>query len=148
MSSPTLGPEQQALVDALNAEHAAVFGYGIVAAFSNPARAGEVSADTAAHRARRDATIDALTAASITPPVAAAGYTVPFSVTDPITAAQLAVQIETDVAVAWRSVVERASAESTRGTAIEALTESALRGARWRVNLGVVPPTVALPGQP
>ncbi|WP_138999059.1 ferritin-like domain-containing protein [Rhodococcus zopfii] len=148
MSSPELGPEQQALVDALNVEHAAVFGYGVVAAFSNPARGGEVSADTAAHRARRDATIDALTAANVTPPVAAPGYTVPFPVTDPISAAQLAVQIETDVAVAWRSVVERATAESTRGAAIEALTESALRGARWRVNLGVAPPTVALPGQP
>ncbi|WP_068160719.1 ferritin-like domain-containing protein [Rhodococcus phenolicus] len=148
MSSPGLGPEQQALVDALNAEHAAVFGYGLVAAFSNPARGDEVSADTAAHRARRDATIDALTAANVTPPVAAAGYTVPFPVTDPVSAAQLAVQIETDVAVAWRSVVERATTEPTRGTAVDALTESALRGARWRVNLGVAPPTVALPGQP
>ncbi|WP_420753233.1 ferritin-like domain-containing protein [Rhodococcus sp. O3] len=148
MTSPQLGAEQQALVDALNAEHAAVFGYGLVAAFSNPARGQEVAEDTAAHRARRDATIDALTAASVTPPVAAPGYTVPFPVTDPISAAQLAVQIETDVAVAWRSVVERATSESTRGVAIEALTETALRGARWRANLGVVPPTVALPGQP
>ncbi|MFZ2528771.1 MAG: ferritin-like domain-containing protein [Rhodococcus sp. (in: high G+C Gram-positive bacteria)] len=148
MSSPELGPEQQALVDALNAEYAAVFGYGIVAAFSNPARGAEVAADTAAHRVRRDATIDALTAANVEPPVAAAGYTVPFPVIDPVTAAQLAVQIETDVAVAWRSVVERAHIEPTRGAAIEALTESALRAARWRTNLGVTPPTVALPGQP
>ncbi|NGP09593.1 ferritin-like domain-containing protein [Rhodococcus sp. 14C212] len=148
MSSQSLGVEQQALVDALSAEFAAVFGYGIVAAFSNPARAAEVSADTAAHRARRDATTDALRAAAVTPPTAAAGYTTPFPVTDPVSAAQLAVQIETDVAVAWRSVVERARSEHTRGAAIEALTESAMRAARWRANLGIVPPSVALPGQP
>lgn len=148
MSSPELGPEQQSLVDALDAEHAAVFGYGLVAAFADPSRMPQVSADTAAHRARRDATIDALRAAGVEPPVAAPGYTVPFPVTDPVGAAELAVQIETDTAIAWRSVVERARSEPTRGTAVEALTEAALRAAWWRSALGITPPTVALPGQP
>lgn len=148
MSSPELGPEQQSLVDALEAEHAAVFGYGLVAAFIEPGRSAEVSADTAAHRARRDATIDALHAANVDPPVAAPGYTVPFPVTDPTQAAQLAAQIEADTAVAWRSVVERSRSESTRANAVEALTETALRCAKWRTVLGVTPPTVAFPGQP
>lgn len=148
MSSPELGSEQQALVDALEAEHAAVFGYGIVAAFADPSRATEVATDTAAHRARRDATIDALRSVSVEPPVAAAGYTVPFPVGDPVAAAELAVQIESDIAVAWRSVVERARSEPTRANAIDALTEAALRAARWRTNLGVTPPTVPFPGQP
>ena len=69
--SPTssLGPEQQALSDALRAEHAAVYAYGLIAAFSNPARIGDISADAAAHRARRDATIDALTAAKVRPEI-------------------------------------------------------------------------------
>lgn len=148
MSSPELGSEQQALVDALDAEHAAVFGYGIVAAFADTSRAAEVAADTAAHRARRDATIDALRSVSVEPPVAASGYTVPFPVTDPVGAAQLAVQIESDSAVAWRSVVERARSEPTRGNAVDALTEAALRAARWRSNLALSPPTVPFPGQP
>lgn len=148
MTSPKLGSEQQALVDALAAEHAAVFGYGVVAAFAEPSRAAEVAADTAAHRARRDATAEALRAAGVEPPVAAPGYTVPFPVTDPVQAAQLALQIETDTAVAWRSVIERARSEPTRATALDALTETALRAARWRTALGIVPPTVALPGQP
>lgn len=142
-----LGPEQQALVDALEAEHSAVFGYGLVAAFADPSRSDEVAADAASHRARRDATIDALRAAGVTPPVAAPGYTVPFPVTDPIEAARLAVQIENDTAIAWRSVVERARSEATRGNAVDALTETALRAARWRVVEGV-PPTVAFPGRP
>ncbi len=146
-TSRELGPEQQALVDALEAEHSAVFGYGVVAAFADPARAGEVAADTASHRARRDATIDALHAADVTPPVAAPGYTIPFPVTDPVGAARLAAQIESDTAIAWRSVVERARSEATRGNALDALTEAALRAARWRTAAGV-PPTVAFPGLP
>ncbi|UVT25895.1 ferritin-like domain-containing protein [Rhodococcus pyridinivorans] len=147
MSSPELGSEQQALVDALEAEHAAVFGYGVVAAFADPARANAVAEDTAAHRARRDATIEALRAASVDPPVAAPGYTVPFPVIDAASAAQLAEQIESDTAVAWRSVVERARSEATRATAADVLTEAALRAARWRQSRGVVP-SVAFPGQP
>lgn len=146
-SSTTLGSEQQALVDALRAEHAAVFAYGIVAAFSNPARSAQIAADTAAHRARRDATIDALSAASVTPPGAEAGYTIPFPVTDPTSAIQLAVQVESDTSVAWRSVIERARSEATRAAAVDALTESTLRAANWRAVLGAAPPTVAFPGQ-
>lgn len=148
MSSPEPDAEQQALFDALAAEHAAVFGYGVVAAFADPARTDEVAVDTAAHRARRDATVDALTGAGLEPPVAAPGYTLPFPVTDATQAAQLAVQIESDVAVAWRSVVERAGTEPTRADALTALAEAAVRAARWRSNLGIAPPTVALPGQP
>lgn len=146
MSSP--GPEQQALIDALNAEHAAVFAYGVVAAFSNPERADLIAANSAAHRARRDATIDALTAASVTPPAAQAGYTVPFPVADPIAAAQLAAAIEHDTSVAWRSVIERAQSEPTRRTGIEALTDAALRLATWQTILGTAPPTAPFPGQP
>ena len=142
------GPEQQALIDALDAEYAAVFAYGIVGAFSNPDRANLVAANAAAHRARRNATIDALTAASITAPEPQAGYTVPFPVIDPISAAQLAATVEADTAVAWRSVIERAQSEHTRGVGIDALTEAAVRLANWRAILGTAPPTVPFPGQP
>jgi hypothetical protein len=143
-----VGSEQQGLIDAVRAEHAAVFAYGIVAAFSNPQRADLIATNSAAHRARRDATVDALTAASVPAPVADSGYTVPFAVFDPVTAAQLAATIESDTAVAWRSVVERAESEHTRRTGIEALTECAVRLATWRTILGTAPATVPFPGQP
>ncbi len=142
------GPEQQALIDALDAEYAAVFAYGIVGAFSNPDRANLVAANTAAHRARRNATIDALTAASVTAPEPQAGYTVPFPVVDPVSAAQLAATVEAETAVAWRSVIERAQSEHTRGVGIDALTEAAVRLANWRMILGTAPPTMPFPGQP
>ncbi|WP_305094727.1 ferritin-like domain-containing protein [Prescottella sp. R16] len=148
MSNQSLGPEQRALVDALTAEYAAVFAYGVVAAFSNPARTGQVAADTAAHRARRDATIDTLTAAGVDVPQPEPGYALPFPVTDPISAARLAAQVETDTATAWRSVIERAQSDAVRDTGIVALTESAVRAANWHVVLGDQPATTAFPGQP
>jgi aspartate/methionine/tyrosine aminotransferase len=148
MSSQNPGPEQQSLIDALQAEYAAIFAYGLVAAFSNPNRSDLVATNTAAHRARRDATIDALTAASVEAPQPEAGYSVPFPVTDPMSAAQLAAQVESDTAVAWRSVIERSQSEHTRDVAVTALTEAAVRAANWRAILGVAPPTVAFPGQP
>ncbi|AMY18799.1 MULTISPECIES: ferritin-like domain-containing protein [Nocardiaceae] len=143
-----LGPEQQALVDALAAEHAAVFAYGVVAAFSNPTRDPLVAQYAADHRARRDATIDALTAADVDAPPAAAGYTVPFPVTDAVAAARLAQQVEEDTAVAWRSVIERARSAPTREAAVVALTDAARRAASWRAILGIFPSTVAFPGTP
>ncbi|MCC8926331.1 ferritin-like domain-containing protein [Rhodococcus sp. I2R] len=142
-----LGVEQQALVDALDAEYAAVFAYGVVGAFSNPARADLVAANAAAHRARRNATIDALTAASVEAPAAATAYAIPFPVTDPVGAAQLAAQVEVDTSIAWRSVIERSRSGPTRETAVIALTEAALRLAIWRRILGEVPGTTAFPGQ-
>ncbi len=142
------GSEQQALVDALNAEYAATFAYGVVGAFSNPARAALVASYTAAHRARRDSTIDALKAANITAPSPAPAYSIPFPVTDPISAAQLAAQAEVDTTVAWLSVIERSESGPTREIGITALTEAALRLASWRVILGVTPSSIPFPGRP
>ncbi|WP_206490478.1 ferritin-like domain-containing protein [Rhodococcus sp. KRD162] len=143
-----LGPEQQGLVDALDAEYAAVFAYGVVAAFSNSSRAELVASNTAAHRARRDATIDALQAASVAVPEPAAAYAVPFPVTDAVSAARLAVQAETDTSVAWRSLIERSQSGAAREMGVQALTESAVRLATWQQILGVTPSSTAFPGQP
>lgn len=143
-----LGSEQQALVDALNVEYAAVFAYGVIAAFSNPTRDPLVAEYAADHRARRDSTVDALVAADVTPPESAAGFSVPFPVTDPVTAAQLAVRVEDDCAVAWRSVIERASSGLIREVGVSALTDAARRGASWRAILGIFPSTTAFPGLP
>lgn len=146
MSEP--GREQQALIDALAVEHAAVFAYGVVAAFSNPTRDPLVARFTAEHRARRDSTVDALTAASVTAPEPAAAYTVPTPVTGPVEAAELALTVEQDTAVAWRSVVERAQSGPTRELGVTALTEAARRAVAWRRILGIVPATTAFPGTP
>jgi hypothetical protein len=48
--------------------------------------------------------------------------------------------------VAWRAVLEQATAGDDRQLAVTALTKSAVTGAKWRGVLGVVPTTVAFPG--
>lgn len=140
--------DQQALTDALSAEYAAVYAYGIIAAFANHDRDKLVSEYTAAHRARRDATIGLIESLGAPAPAPDAAYTVPFEVNDPIPAAKLAVVVETDTATAWRSVVERADTPAIRRIGIDALTEAALRLANWQAILGTNPPTIAFPGQP
>ncbi|WP_072687606.1 ferritin-like domain-containing protein [Rhodococcus marinonascens] len=147
MTTPTAG-EGPSLADALTAEHAAVFAYGVVAAFSNPTRATQVAADAGGHRACRDSLTDMLTAADMAAPAAAAGYTLPFPVVDPITAAQLAAQAEADTAVAWRAVVEHGETGDTRSLGVKALTDAAIREADWHVALGTDPVTDPFPGQP
>ncbi|NMN94191.1 DUF4439 domain-containing protein [Antrihabitans stalactiti] len=142
----SLGTEQQALVDALAAEYAAVYAYGVIAAFSNPQRAQLIATAAAAHRARRNSTIDALVAADVDAPPAAPAYAPPFPVNDPIPAAQFAIAVENDCAVAWRSLIERAQSEATRKTGIDALTETSVRLANWKQILGTTPSTVPFPG--
>lgn len=140
--------ERRALLDALDAEYAAVYAYGLVAAYASPERGKLIAEHTAAHRARRDATIDALTAEGADAPPPEPAYTVPAPVTDPISAAQLAATVESDTAVAWCSVVERADTDTARRMGVEALTESAVRLAVWQAILGVSPSTTPFPGRP
>ncbi|MEU6560931.1 ferritin-like domain-containing protein [Nocardia nova] len=142
------GIDQQVLTQALNAEYSAVYAYGVIAAYASPERTKMVAEYLAAHRARRDATIDALKAAGGTVPAAAAAYAPPFPVDNPIPAAKLAVTVESDGAVAWRSVVERATTPELRRTGIDGLTETASRLAGWQAVLGVNPPTTPFPGKP
>ncbi len=140
--------DQQVLTEALKAEYSAVYAYGVIAAYASPERNAMVAEYLAAHRARRDATIDALKAAGAAVPAAAAAYAPPFTVDNPIPAANLAVTVESDSAVAWRSVVERATTPELRRTGIDGLTETASRLATWQTVLGVNPSTAPFPGQP
>lgn len=144
--------EQNALTDALAAEHAAVYAYGVVAARALPGRTGAVRAATLAHEQRRDALVAALTAAGASAPVAAPGYLLPVVVTNGEQAIQLAVAVEEAVALAWRSVLERSEptvSDATypvRPSAVTALTDCAVRATGWRRVLGTSPATTAFPG--
>ena len=143
------GAEQAALFDAVATEHAAIYGYGVVSAHVMPEDNELVSEAVAQHRDRREAAMSILKDRSITAPLPAAGYQLPFPVTGPIGAGKLAVRMESDCAVAWRAVLEQASgdtAEQDRAFALTALTQSALLAARWRQQLGAWPVTEAFPG--
>ncbi|MEU3574448.1 ferritin-like domain-containing protein, partial [Kitasatospora sp. NPDC036755] len=84
------------LQGALGAEHAAVYGYGVVGAHlpDDPQRT-EARTTHAAHQAQRDAWQRLLTSASATPTPAAGGYQLPFPVASPADAGKLAVHLET-----------------------------------------------------
>jgi hypothetical protein len=135
-----------ALFDAIAIEHATIYGYGLVSAHSTPDVNDLVSAVMAAHRDRREAAIAMLQARSVDPPVPAAGYQLPIEVDNPTDAANLAVRMEEDAAVAWRAVLEQATDEKDRTFAVTALTQCAVTAARWSRVLGISPITVAFPG--
>lgn len=146
--------ERAAVADAVRAEHAAVYAYGLVDAYAAAQRSAAVTEAATVHRARRDAATALLQADGVVPPAAEAGYAIPVVVTNTTTAVTMAVEIESETAVAWRSVLERSSAQpqgtiaGVRSMAVGALTDCAVRAARWRGVLAQSPPTTAFPGQP
>lgn len=135
-----------AFFDAIAAEHAAIYGYGIVSAHSIPEVNYLVADAMAEHRARREAAIAMLEERGAGAPLPAAGYSLPMEVDSPADAAELAVTMEQDSATAWRAVVEQATDQSVRAFAVTALTESAVTAARWRRVRGDTTITVAFPG--
>ena len=119
-----------ALFDAIATEHATIYGYGLVSAHSTPDVNGLVSAAMAEHRDRREGAIAILKARSVDPPLPAAGYQLPIEVDNPTDAANLAVRMEEDAAVAWRAVLEQATDEQDRAFAVTALRQCAVAAAR------------------
>jgi Domain of unknown function (DUF4439) len=117
-----------------------------VSAHSTPDVNGLVSAAMAEHRDRREGAIATLKARSVDPPLPEAGYQMPMEVDNPTDAANLAVRMEEDAAVAWRAVLEQATDEQDRAFAVTALTQCAVTAARWSRVLGISPITVAFPG--
>ena len=134
-----------ALFDAIATEQATIYGYGLVSAHSTPDANDLVSTALAEHRDRREGAI-AMLKARVEPPLPAAGYQLPIEVDNPTDAANLAVRMEEDAAVAWRAVLEQATEEQDRSFAVTALTECAVTAARWSRVLGISPITVAFPG--
>lgn len=135
-----------ALYDAVAAEHAAIYGYGVVSAHIMPAQNELVSKALAEHRDRRESAVSMLGQQSVKAPLPAAGYQFPFVVKNSIDAAKLAIRMEGDCAVAWRAVLEQSDSEQDREFALKALTQCAVTAAQWRQVLGAWPVTAAFPG--
>ena len=64
------------------------------------------------------------------------------------TALQLAQDIETDAAAAWRVVIGSTDDAELRGFALTGLSDAAVRLAMWKQVVGPRPSTVPFPGQP
>ncbi|GAA1697262.1 hypothetical protein GCM10009831_01600 [Dietzia cercidiphylli] len=125
----------------LASEDAAVFGYGLVLAGADSGIQAAVRRELAAHRARRDAA-EALWPGS---PPAPVGYlTAPDTPTSPVL---LAIRLESDCCVAWRTEIAAARSTEIRRFCLDALTAASIQLERWRT---LVPgaPFEALPGFP
>jgi hypothetical protein len=119
----------------LAAEHAAVFGYGVLAGVVSAgvsdtpiARIAVASYDV--HRDRRDQLVDLIAATGATPIAAEAAYDVPFAVAGDATARRLARMLEARCA----TVYARATAATTgdaRAMTSAVVLDCAVRGVRW-----------------
>lgn len=141
-------PAVTSLAEALEREHAAVFSYGVITAFSLPERRSFVTAVADEHRTRRDLLTGLLSTLQVPAPAAAPAYSLPVEVDSAATAAELAVTVERECAVAWRAVTERADHRRLRELGTAALAECAVRTAQWRDALDATPRTDVFPGDP
>jgi hypothetical protein len=126
---------------ALAAEHAAVYGYGVLGALLRTAQQQTARDIWDAHRAKRDR-LSLFIAGYATRPVAsAAAYRLPIRPTSPATAAQLAAALEDQVVMGYLGLVG-AGDPKVRRFAAQAMQEATVRAVRW---LGKGP-AVAFPG--
>ncbi|GAA2636570.1 ferritin-like domain-containing protein [Streptomyces axinellae] len=123
--------ELTAVQAALRAEHAAVYGYGVVGGRIAESRKPEVRQAYDAHRARRDALRRTVRSLGGTPAPAAAAYTLPFAVPDSAAAVRLAAELESRLAGVYADLV-RATEGARRREAADALREAAVRSVRWK----------------
>ncbi|MFI6566936.1 ferritin-like domain-containing protein [Streptomyces sp. NPDC050534] len=130
MSGGTDEKELKALQAALAAEHAAVYGYGVVGGRIREGRRAEARSAYDAHRARRDALTRRVRDLGGTPVAAAPAYALPFPVPDSGAALRFAGELEERVAAVYSDLV-RATGGEQRRSAAEALREAAVRAVRW-----------------
>ncbi|MCU1603433.1 MAG: uncharacterized protein JWO22_4142 [Frankiales bacterium] len=129
------------LTELLAAEHAAVYGYGVLGAHLDDRRRVAALSAYDAHRVLRDSLLARLSARSLPTPAPALAYASPAG-----TPAQQAIALEDGLCVLWRDLVASTDSTDLRGLAVRALSDAAVRAVRWRQSTRQHPVTVPLPG--
>ena len=130
-----------ALQNALAAEHAAVYGYGVTGALLGGADLVNAKTDWNAHRLARDNLTAMLTRLGAAPVASSPAYDLPFAVSTPAAARRLAAELENGVTRAYLAMVAVSNLD-LRFFAAKAMQAAANRAAAWRGS------TVAFPGMP
>jgi hypothetical protein len=130
-----------ALQAALAAEHAAVYGYGVLGARLRGGQRQAARDMWDAHRARRDRLSALITAQNAEPVAASAAYRLPVRPTTAASAARLAAALEDHVLAAYLGLAGVADPK-TRRFAAQGMQEAIGRSVRW---LGSAPSS-AFPG--
>jgi hypothetical protein len=133
----------EVLAGLLEAEHAAIYAYGVLGARLDDATRRLALSAHDAHRAARDDLQRLLTSRGRDLPVPAPAYDV--TVATRAQAVALAVRLEDDLAGRWHDLV---ADPGLRPRAVQGLSDSAVRAALWRRKAGPRPWTQAFPGQP
>jgi hypothetical protein len=136
--------EQRLLTELLEAQHAALYGYGVLGARLDAATRPAAQTAANAHRSTRDRLAGLLRAGGAQAPAPLPAYDV--AVAGQPDALELAVRLEEGLSVRWLDLVGGTDAFGLRRLGVDGLTETAVRAASWRRLLGRQPPTVALPG--
>ncbi|WP_432986818.1 ferritin-like domain-containing protein [Dactylosporangium sp. CA-233914] len=139
-------PADERLIAALEAEHAAIYGYGVLGPKLDGATAGLAHDADNAHRARRDALMVRLAGAGATPPPTGASYQLPFAVTDRAAALKLAVLLEERTAAQWRPALPATDGD-LRKIVLDALVDCTTRAVAFRKAGGMTPLVPAFPGK-
>ncbi|MCU1682528.1 MAG: hypothetical protein JWQ81_3267 [Amycolatopsis sp.] len=142
------GASVDAVQQALAAEYAAIWIYGLATAYLPGDYGNALTAGSAEHQQRRDLCERALTASGATPAAPEAAYVPPKPVTDGPSAMAVIATAEGDAASAWLGVAGRAGDSTLRALAGEALIACVRRATPWRMEGGQKPPVEALPGMP
>lgn len=119
-----------ALDAALAGEHAAVYAYGVAGAHLADDDRDRAARELVRHRDARDTLAAHIRDAGGTPSVSEPAYTLPFPVTDPTTAADLADLVEERLAGLYADVVS-ATDGPARADAATALVHAAQARAAW-----------------
>jgi Domain of unknown function (DUF4439) len=135
------GAALSALQAALAAEHAAVYGYGVVGAVLTGADRATATTDWRVHIAARDSLEATIRKLGATPVAANAAYELPFAVDDARSARRLAAALEDGVTQAYLGLVA-VTDPTLRTFGALAMQPPANRAAAWRGS------TVAFPGMP
>jgi hypothetical protein len=141
MSASGRAGEISALQAALAAEHAAIYGYGIVGAMLGGGLQSQARAYWVAHQEARDTLEAMLLKLGATPAAASPAYQLPFAVAGEASAVRLAVVLEDGVVQAYLGVVA-ATDPTLRSFGALAMQPPANRAVVWRGS------TVAFPGMP
>ncbi|MEU6035488.1 ferritin-like domain-containing protein [Actinomadura sp. NPDC047616] len=137
-----------ALQEALKAEHAAVYGYGVVGARLRGALRRSATAHWDAHRLQRDRLMARISQRGARPVAAAPAYRLPVRVTSARTAAELAAALEDGVVTAYAGLAGAPEA-ALRTLAARAMQEAVARSVRWRNGAGLPRANgAAFPGLP
>ncbi|WP_370088028.1 DUF4439 domain-containing protein [Streptacidiphilus sp. MAP12-16] len=119
-----------ALQAALAAEDAAVYGYGVIGAQLDGDRRAQADAAYQAHRSRRGALQQRISAAGAAPAAAAPAYELPAPVTDTGSAVRLAALIEDRISAVYANAVE-ATTGPLRSSVATSLRQAALDTLAW-----------------